>query len=77
MCWLAKPVADRVVYKTIKKRRIKSIVEIGLGDGTRCEKMIRAAQTFSEAKFAIPESTCSKAAKAIKNDFRSWRCTSD
>ena len=50
MCWLAKPAADRVVYKTIKKRRIKSIVEIGLGDGTRCEKMIRAAQTFSEGE---------------------------
>ena len=50
MCWLAKPVADRVVYKTIKKQQVKSIVEIGLGDGTRCEKMIRAAQTFSEGE---------------------------
>lgn len=52
MCWLAKPVADRVVYKTIKRHQVKSIVEIGLGDGSRCEKMIRVAQNFSDSQIS-------------------------
>lgn len=50
MCWMAKPVADRLVYKTIKKRKIKSIVEFGLGDGDRCEKLIQVCQKFAEGQ---------------------------
>ena len=50
MTWLDKPVADRAVYKLIKQRQIRSIVEIGLGDGTRCEKLIAVAQKFSQEK---------------------------
>lgn len=50
MTWLDKPVCDRAVYKLIKQRQIRSIVEVGLGDGTRCEKLIAVAQKFSEEK---------------------------
>lgn len=50
MCWLAKPSADRMVYKLIKRHAVKSIVEIGLGEGQRCEKMIRVAQKFSDGE---------------------------
>ena len=47
MTWLSKPIADRLIYKTIKKRQVKSIVEIGLDDGSRCGKMIEVAKKFS------------------------------
>ncbi len=50
MTWLDKPVADRAVYKLIKQRQIRSIVEVGLGDGSRCEKLIAVAKAFSEDK---------------------------
>ena len=50
MCWLAKPVADRAIYKTIKKQKVRSIVEFGLGDGQRCEKLIHACQTFADGQ---------------------------
>ncbi len=50
MTWLDKPVSDRAVYKLIKQRQIRSIVEIGLGDGKRCENLIAVAQRFSEEK---------------------------
>lgn len=50
MTWLDKPVCDRAVYKLIKQRQIRSIVEVGLGDGKRCEQLIAVAQKFSEEK---------------------------
>jgi len=50
MCWLAKPAADRAVYKIIKRHQVKSIVEIGVGNGSRCEKMIQVAQNFSQGE---------------------------
>ncbi len=50
LTWLDKPVADRAIYKLIKQRQIRSIIEVGLGDGTRCEKLIAVAQKFSGEK---------------------------
>lgn len=47
MTWLSKPVPDRLIYKLIKQRQVKSIVEIGLGDGSRCGKMIAVAKKFN------------------------------
>ena len=47
MTWLSKPAPDRLIYKMIKRRSIRSIVEIGLGDGTRCGKLIAVAQKFN------------------------------
>ena len=48
--WLDKPVSDRAVYKLIKQRQVRSIIEVGLGDGVRCEKLIAVAQKFSREK---------------------------
>ena len=47
MTWLSKPAPDRVIYKQIKQRKVRSIVEIGLGSGTRCSNMIAVAKKFS------------------------------
>lgn len=43
---MAKPVCDREIYKLIRKQRFRSFIEIGMGDGTRAENMIRVAQKF-------------------------------
>lgn len=43
---LSKPACDRQVYKTIRKHKFRSFIEIGMGDGTRAENMIRVAQKF-------------------------------
>lgn len=43
---LAKPASDRAIYRTIKKLRARSIVEIGLGDGVRAERIVQVAQKF-------------------------------
>ena len=50
MTLLDKPVCDRAIYKLIKQRAIRSIVEIGLGDGDRSAKMIGVAQKFNDEK---------------------------
>jgi len=36
-----------MAYRSIKKNRFRSLVEIGLGEGIRCERMIRIAQKYS------------------------------
>jgi hypothetical protein len=43
---LAKPASDRAIYRKIKKLRARSIVEIGLGDGVRAERIVQVAQKF-------------------------------
>ena len=51
-CWttFSKPIEDRLIYKTIRKNKFRSIVEVGLGMGTRAEKMIRVAKKYSDGK---------------------------
>lgn len=46
----AKPVCDREIYSVIRKYRFRSFVEIGMGEGSRCENMIRVAQRYGESK---------------------------
>ena len=41
--WFMKPAADRVLFRLLYKRRVTTIVEIGLGTGRRAERMIRLA----------------------------------
>ncbi len=43
---LSKPVADRAIYRMVRKQSFRSIVEVGLGDGTRCLNLIRLANQF-------------------------------
>ena len=42
----SKPTNDRMAYRAIKKNRFRSLVEVGLGEGVRCERMIRIAQKY-------------------------------
>lgn len=46
----SKPTNDRVAYRAIKKHKFRSIVEVGLGEGVRCERLIRVAQKYSGAE---------------------------
>jgi hypothetical protein len=45
---LAKPAADRLVYRAILREKIGRIVELGIGDGGRALKMIDAAARHHE-----------------------------
>ncbi|MEM9413473.1 MAG: hypothetical protein AAGA30_20365 [Planctomycetota bacterium] len=41
------PKCNRAIYKTIAKNKATSILEIGLGDATRAEKIVRIAKRYS------------------------------
>ena len=43
----SKPSNDRMAYRAIKKNKFRTLVEVGLGEGLRCERMIRIAQKYS------------------------------
>ncbi len=43
--YLAKPVADRAIYRLLRRSRLQRIVEIGVGDGQRSSRMIQLAQS--------------------------------
>jgi hypothetical protein len=45
---LAKPAADRLVYRTILQDKIGRIVELGVGDGSRALRMIDAAARHND-----------------------------
>ncbi len=42
-----KPASDRSIYKAMRQSKFQSIVEFGLGDGTRAENMIQVAKKFA------------------------------
>jgi hypothetical protein len=44
---LSKPVCNRVIYRTIRRQRVSSILEVGVGDASRAERMIQVARKFS------------------------------
>ena len=44
----SKPTNDRVAYSAIRKHKFRSIVEVGLSAGVRCQRMIQVAQKYSE-----------------------------
>lgn len=41
------PASNRIIYRTIRRSRIASIVEIGVGDAERAANMIRVAKKYS------------------------------
>jgi len=43
----SKPTNDRIALRSIKKHKFRKFVEFGLGEGVRCERMIRVAQKYS------------------------------
>ena len=51
LAYLSQPATDRVLYRSIEKRPIRSILEIGVGNGVRAERLLAvAARTESEAE---------------------------
>lgn len=43
LAWFSKPRADRRLYRIIRKQQIRSIVELGIGNAVRTQRMIRLA----------------------------------
>ena len=43
LAYLSQPATDRVIYRLIDKRPIRSILELGVGNGVRAERMIAVA----------------------------------
>ena len=50
LCHFSKPQANRPVYRAIRRRHVRKIVELGVGDGRRALRMIEVARQ------ALPES---------------------
>lgn len=44
----SRPRSDRLLYRLIRRHKMRRIVELGLGDGTRALRMIAVAQRFAE-----------------------------
>ncbi len=44
LAYLSKPASDRVLFRTIWRRRVRSILQIGIGTGDRASRMISLAQ---------------------------------
>lgn len=49
LAYFSKPACDRHLYRLIRAKGITNIVELGMGDGVRAERMIRVAQRGREA----------------------------
>lgn len=45
LAYLSHPKADRAIYRAIRRGGVRNIVEMGLGDGRRAERMIRLVQS--------------------------------
>lgn len=50
LAYLSQPSADRVIYRAIRRHQVHSIVELGVGDAQRAQRMIRVAKQFSPAE---------------------------
>ncbi len=52
LAYLAKPIADRAIFRTIRKIRAGNLVVIGLGDGQLAQKMVLFAQQDADRPHA-------------------------
>lgn len=43
LCYFSHPAHDRAVYKAVKSRQVRSIVEVGIGLGGRTERLLEIA----------------------------------
>jgi predicted O-methyltransferase YrrM len=48
LAYLSKPADERVLYRLIRKRKLRKIVEIGIGSGQRALRMISLAQRYQQ-----------------------------
>ena len=44
--WFSQPACDRMIYRMIRKFKIRSILEIGMGSGKRAENMIQLCHRY-------------------------------
>ncbi len=51
LAYLSKPADERILYRLIRKRKLRKIVEIGIGSGQRALRMISLAQRYH----SVPE----------------------
>lgn len=49
LTWFSQPAADRLLYQTVAKRPVRSIVEIGVGDAVRARRLLEMAAKPSHA----------------------------
>ena len=50
LAYLSAPSSDRLLYRSIRRRQIRSIVEIGIGQARRSLRMIEVAQSLAAAR---------------------------
>jgi predicted O-methyltransferase YrrM len=43
LAYFSQPAVDRVLYRTIRRHKVRRILEIGVGDGARAQRMIALA----------------------------------
>jgi hypothetical protein len=48
-CYFSQPVADRAIYRLVKRLKPSRILELGIGDGSRAKRLIEAAARFRPA----------------------------
>ena len=46
LAYLSKPQGERELFRSIKKNKIRSVVEFGVGDASRAERLIEFARQF-------------------------------
>lgn len=52
-CFLSKPRANRSIYRAIRRRHVRKIVELGIGDGGRALRMIAVARQVLAAEHDV------------------------
>ncbi len=50
LAYLSRPKSERAIYRVIRRSRVRNIVEMGIGDGRRAQRMIRLAQSWSTSQ---------------------------
>ncbi len=82
--WLAyfsQPATDRVLYRAVRKARPRRIVEIGLGDGRRAQRLISLAQRYhppADIRYTgvdLFESRGADGSLQLKQAYRTLRAT--
>ncbi len=50
LAYLSKPQADRVVYRVVRRHRVRHILELGIGTATRAQRMIEVASVWASPR---------------------------
>jgi hypothetical protein len=50
LAYFSQPKHDRLIYRVARRCRVRSIVEMGIGDGHRAERLLRLARSWADNK---------------------------